>query len=356
MRPFFPISVGLWGLHKEVMTAVAAERDLYDIVLIGAGPVGLFGVFYAGMRGMRTKVMEALPEVGGQLAALYPEKEIFDVAGFPQVAAKKLVEACKQQADRANPNAEYVFNQRVESLTKLEDGTFELTTHVGEKHYARCVLITAGIGAFEPNRIPNESARAYEQKGVFYSVIDLPQYAGKRVLVVGGGDSAVDYALMTEPVAQEVTLIHRREGFRAHEESLNNLAASKVNVKLFYELREIRGDGNWVTQAVIFDNRTGEETVLDVDYVVLGTGFKASLGKMLEWGMEIENKRQVVTNSKGETSIPGVYAAGDISWYPGKIRLIATGFGEVATAVNNAKAYVDPNSAAFPGHSSEGKK
>lgn len=332
------------------------QKDLYDLTFIGAGPAGLFGVFYAGMRGMKTKVIEALPDVGGQLGALYPEKDIFDVAGFPRVSAKRLVELCKEQADRANPNATYVFNQRVESLTKLEDGTFELETSTGEKHYSKAVLITAGIGAFEPNRIPNESARQYEGKGVYYSVTNLPQYEGKRVLVVGGGDSAVDYALMVEPIAQEVTLIHRRDGFRAHEESLKKLAASKVHVKLFYELRSVIGDGERMTQAVIFDNRTGEETTLDVDFLVLGTGFKASLGRMLEWGLEIENKKQIVTNSKGETNVPGVYAAGDITWYPGKIRLIATGFGEVATAVNNAKAYVDPSSAAFPGHSSEQKK
>jgi len=163
----------------------------------------------------------------------------------------------------------------------------------------------------------------------------------------------VDYALMTEPVAQSVTLIHRREGFRAHEESLKKLAQSKVNVQTFFELREVSGDGNWVQQATIFDNRTGQEVTLPVDYVVLGTGFKASLGNMLNWGLEIEHKKQIATNSKGETNIPGVYAAGDVSSYPGKIRLIATGFGEAATAVNNAKAFIDPGSAAFPGHSSE---
>jgi ferredoxin/flavodoxin---NADP+ reductase len=332
---------------------VSPEREVFDIVIIGAGPVGLFGVFYAGMRGMKTKVIEALPEVGGQLAALYPEKEIFDVAGFPRVGAKQLVENCKAQADAANRETEYALGQRVESLAKLEDGTFELATQTGERHYGRSVLITAGIGAFEPNRIPNETARQYEGKGVFYSVTDLPRYAGKNVLVIGGGDSAVDYALMTEPVASSVTLIHRRDGFRAHEESLNKLASSKIHVKVFHELRDIVGDGQWLKQATIFDNRSGEETTLDVDFLVLGTGFKASLGRMLDWGLAIENKKQIAVNSKGETNMPGVYAAGDVSWYPGKIRLIATGFGEAATAVNNAKAYIDPGSAAFPGHSSE---
>lgn len=332
---------------------MATEREIFDLIVIGAGPTGLFGVFYAGMRGMKTKVVEALPEAGGQLTALYPEKDIFDVAGFPRVGAKQLVEGCKKQADQGNPNAVYVFNQRVDNLEKLEDGTFELTTHTGDKHWSKAILIAAGIGAFEPNRHPAETARPYEQKGVYYSVVDLPQYTDKNVLVVGGGDSAVDYALMTEPIAKSVTLIHRREGFRAHQESLNQLAKSKVQVKLFYELRRVEGDGNWVKKAVIFDNRTGEETILDVDYVVMGTGFKASLGRMLEWGLDIEGKKQIIVNTKCETNVPGVYAAGDIAYYPGKIRLIATGFGEAATAANNAKSYIDPGSSVFPGHSSE---
>lgn len=332
---------------------MSGEREIFDIVIVGAGPTGLFGVFYAGMRGLKTKVIEALPEVGGQLAALYPEKDIFDVAGFPRVGAKKLVELCKEQADHANPETVYALGQRVESLQRLDDGIIELVTHTGEHHYSRCAVLSAGIGAFEPNRIPNESARAYEDKGVFYSVVNLPQYQDKDVLVVGGGDSAVDYALMLEPVARSVTLIHRRDGFRAHEESLRKLAQSKVHVQTFYELRSINGDGSWINEAIIFDNRSHEETALHVDYVVLGTGFKASLGRMLDWGLAIENKKQIAVNSKGETNIPGVYAAGDVAWYPGKIRLIATGFGEVATAVNNAKAFIDPGSAAFPGHSSE---
>jgi ferredoxin/flavodoxin---NADP+ reductase len=334
---------------------VSTEKELFDLIIVGAGPVGLFGVFYAGMRGMKTKIIEALPEEGGQLTALYPEKDIFDVAGFPVVGAKQLVDQCKQQADAANPGAVYAFNQRVDSLTRQEEGGFVLATHTGELHYAKAVILTAGIGAFEPNRLPGDPTRGFEQKGVFFTVTNLAQYAGKNVLVIGGGDSAVDYALMTEPIANSVTLIHRRDGFRAHQESLNKLAQSKVQVKLFHELRNVTGDDNWIKTATIFDNRSGEETKLDVDFVVLGTGFKASLGKMLEWGLEIENKKQVTTNSKGETNVPGIYAAGDIAYYPGKIRLIATGFGEVATAVNNAAAFINPGWSAFPGHSSGGE-
>lgn len=327
-----------------------SNHEVYDLTLIGAGPVGLFGVFYSGMRHMKTKVIEALPQVGGQLSALYPEKDIFDVAGFPRVQAKKLIADLKQQAEGANHDCAYCLDERVTALEKLEDGTFKLTGTKGD-HYTKAVLITAGIGAFEPNRIPNEDARRLEGKGVYYNVTEVDSYRGKNVLVVGGGDSAVDYALMLEPVANTVTLIHRREGFRAHEESLKRLAESKVQVKVFYELGAVRGDDR-LTEAVIFDNRSREETVLKLDALVLGTGFKASLGPIKEWGLEIQGN-QITVNSKGETNIPGIYAAGDISTYPGKIRLIATGFGEVATAVNNAKSYVDPSSAAFPGHSSE---
>lgn len=326
--------------------------DVFDIIFVGGGPVGLFGIFYAGQRHARTMVIESLPELGGQLTALYPEKDIFDVAGFPRVQAKKLVEDLKQQAFESNPDCAVRLNEKVLTCTAQGDGTLVLETDKGNHYTAKAVIITAGIGAFEPNRLPNPDAQQYEGRGLWYNVHELNWYQGKNVLVIGGGDSAVDYALMLEPVANQVTLIHRRDGFRAHDASLKKLAESRVNVKLFYELKRIAGD-NWVEQAVIFDNRTREETTLNLDAIVVGTGFKASLGSLKNWGYDLQ-ANQIVVNSKGETSLPGVYAAGDICWYPGKIRLIATGFGEVATAVNNAMAtIVTPGSAVFPGHSSE---
>lgn len=325
--------------------------DLFDMTFIGGGPTGLFGIFYAGMRQARTKVIESLPQLGGQLAALYPEKEIFDVAGFPRVLAKDLVARLKEQAFSANPDCAVHLGERVVGLSRSEEGYWILETDKGNRHYSRAVIITAGIGAFEPNRLPNEDARRFEGRGVTYNVASPQEYVGKNVLVIGGGDSAVDYALMLEPVARSVTLIHRREGFRAHDASLKKLAESRVTVKTHYELRSLAGD-DWVREATIFDNRTGEEMTLPVDAVVIGTGFKASLGPIKDWGLELQGN-QIVVNTKMETSLPGVYAAGDICWYPGKIRLIATGFGEVATAVNNAKAYIHPGSAVFPGHSSD---
>lgn len=330
----------------------ANQNELFDITFIGGGPTGLFGVFYAGMRHAKTKIIESLPDLGGQLTALYPEKDIFDVAGFPKVLAKDLVANLKEQAFNTNPECVSVLGERVTGLTKLEDGTFELTTNKG-KHYSKVVILTAGIGAFEPNRLPNKDAEAFEEKGLWYNVPQLDWFRGKQVLVIGGGDSAVDYALMLEPVAQQVTLIHRREGFRAHDASVQKLFESRVATKLFYELRSIHADADGrVAGATIFNNKTNEEETLALDAIIVGTGFKASLGPIKDWGLEIK-ANQIVVNSKGETNIPGVYAAGDICWYPGKIRLIATGFGEVATAVNNAKAYIDPGAAVFPGHSSE---
>lgn len=336
--------------------ATANRDDLYDLTFIGGGPTGLFGIFYAGMRHARTKVIESLPQLGGQLSALYPEKDIFDVGGFPRVLAKDLVANLQKQAFDANPDCTVVLEERVVSVSRDEDGNWVLETDKGNRHYTKAVILTAGIGAFEPNRLPNEDSHKYEGKGVVYNVVRPQDYADKNVLVIGGGDSAVDYALMLEPVAKSVTLIHRREGFRAHDASLTKLAESKVIVKTHYELKSLAG-GDWVKEATIFDNRTRVEMTIPVDAVVIGSGFKASLGPIKEWGLELQGN-QIVVNSKMETNLPGIYAAGDICWYPGKIRLIATGFGEVATAVNNAKSYIDPGSAVFPGHSSEasGKK
>jgi ferredoxin/flavodoxin---NADP+ reductase len=321
-----------------------------DLAIIGAGPVGLFGVFYAGMRHMSTVLIENLPDLGGQLAALYPEKLIFDVAGFPAVKAKELVKSLREQARSANPDCGIRTGEKVFALERRDDGAWTVGTNKAV-YVAKAVIITAGIGAFEPNRLPNKEAGDYEGKGLAYNVLDPQEFAGKRVLVVGGGDSAVDYALMLESVAAEVTLIHRRDQFRAHDASVAQLKASSVRVRLCHELKTIHGDGK-VEGATIFDNTSGTDSRLDLDAIISGTGFKAALGPIKDWGLELKGN-QIVVTSTGATNLPGVYAAGDVAWYQGKVRLIATGFGEVATAVNNAKSLVEPGAAVFPGHSSE---
>ncbi len=328
------------------------DSDLFDLTIIGGGPTGLFAIFYAGMRRMRTKVIEALPQLGGQLTALYPEKDIYDVGGFPSVLAKDLSKNLEKQAFKACPECAVCLNEKVTGLEKQADGNFKLTTNRGI-HYSKAVLITAGIGAFSPRRVNIPGELEFEGKGVSYNVADPEEYRDTDVLIIGGGDSAVDYALMLEKVARSVTIIHRRDQFRAHEESVEQLKRSAVNIKLFYEPKAVVGKNGWVDGAIVFENRTKVEETIPCNRVIMGTGFVANLGEITQWGLEIPDGRSIAANSKGETNIQGIYAAGDISTYPGKLKLIATGFGEAATAVNNAKSYIDPTAKAFPGHSSE---
>ena len=330
------------------------SSEVFDLTIIGAGPSGLFATFYAGLRQMKTKVIDALEQPGGQVAVLYPEKYIFDVPGYTKILAKDLVKALVDQAFQYQ--ATLVLGERVTSLRKT-DGTIELVTDKGTKHYSKAVLIAAGVGAFSPNRLDAEGASDYEGRGVDYFVKDKAAFKDKSILIVGGGDSAVDWALNIKDVAKKITLVHRRDVFRAHEESVSQLMKSDVDIKLFYEVKKVVGDGTKVTGATIFDNRDKAETTLDVDAILVNIGFRADLGPIKDWGLQIDG-REIRANGKMETNIPGVFVAGDIAGpLDGvKLNLIATGYAQAALAVNVAKAYVDPNSKIFPGHSSEMKK
>jgi thioredoxin reductase (NADPH) len=330
------------------------SQDVYDLTIIGAGPTGLFAAFYAGLRQMKTKIIDALEEPGGQLAVLYPEKYIFDVPGYTKVLAKDLVKSLTEQAFQYQPTV--VLGERVTGLTKT-DGVIEVRTERGKVHYSKAVLVAAGVGAFSPNRLEAVGVSDYEGKGVYYFVKDKSAFAGKNLLIVGGGDSAVDWALNMKDTAKHITLVHRRDVFRAHELSVRELMKSGVEIKLFYEVRKVIGDGTNLRQAVIFDNRSQAETTIDVDAILVNIGFRADLGPIKDWGLEIEG-REIRTNGKMETNMVGVYVAGDIAGPVDgvKLNLIATGYAQAALAVNVAKAFVDPNSRIFPGHSSEMKK
>ena len=330
------------------------SEDIYDLTIVGAGPSGLFATFYAGLRQMKTKVIDALEEPGGQVAVLYPEKYIFDVPGYTKILAKDLVKSLVEQAFQYKPAV--VLGERVIGLHKT-DGVFELSTDKGTKHYSRAVLVAAGVGAFSPNRLEAKGAAEYEGKGVYYFVKDKSIFRGKNLLIVGGGDSAVDWALNIQDIAKKITLVHRRDVFRAHEGSVAELMKSRCDVKLFYEVRSVTGDGNKITSAVVFDNRTQAEATIDVDAILVNIGFRADLGPIKDWGLQIDG-REVRANGKMETSIPGIFVAGDIAGPQGgvKLNLIATGYAQAALAVNVAKAYLDPGSKIFPGHSSEMKK
>lgn len=326
------------------------DDDLYDITIIGAGPTGLFAAFYAGMRRMRAKVLDALPEPGGQLMALYPEKDIYDAPGFPRIKARDLVRLLVEQG--LQHGATLCLGQRVQGLERISEDPpiFRLTTD-REEHYTRTVLIAIGVGAFAPRKLDRPGVREFEGRGVHYFVRDLQHFQGKRILIVGGGDSAVDWALGLEGIAEHITLIHRRDAFRAHEDSVRKLFQSSVVVKPFYEVKELRGDEH-LQEALIVHNRTGEEERLEVSEVLFCLGFVADPGPIKDWGLEMDSNG-IRVSPRMETNIPGVYAAGDITSHPAKLKLIATAYGEAAIAVNFAKTFIDPSARAFPGHSTE---
>jgi ferredoxin/flavodoxin---NADP+ reductase len=325
-----------------------------DFTIIGAGPTGLFAAFYAGLRGMSTRIIESLPEPGGQLAVLYPEKYIYDVPGHPKVLAKDLVKLLLEQNELFVP--EYVYEQRIETLTRstVEGEEVWRLGNATERYYSRTVLISAGIGAFAPNKIGRPGVEDYEGRGLYYFVKDKRPFRGRRILIVGGGDTAVDWCLNLRDWASHITLIHRRDQFRAHEASIAELFSSGIPIRTYWELKRVHGDGR-VRAATIFDNRTGQEEDIEVDAVLVNIGFKAALGPIDSWGFEMADNRHIRVNGFMETNLSGIFAAGDIASEEGseQLNLIVTGFGQAAIAANAAKARVDPRSRIFPGHSSE---
>lgn len=324
-----------------------AER--VDINIIGGGPTGLFAAFYAGMRGASARVIDSLPELGGQLMALYPEKYIYDVGGFPQITGKALVKNLVEQGTQFDP--EIHLETQVTAMSRDDDG-FTLETTGGD-FPSRTVLIAAGKGAFSPRALNCPGYEELMGKGVEYHVRDPGEYQGKRVLIVGGGDSAVDWALDLKDKTTALTLIHRRQGFRAHAQSMKQLdeavEAGTVELLTFREVREIHGTDR-VTGATIFDNRSDQDTRLDVDAVLALIGFRPDLGPLADWGLDLERNTIRVAPTMA-TNIPGVFAAGDIATYEGKLELIATGFGEAAVAVNHAVHHIDPDARVNAGHS-----
>lgn len=319
---------------------------LYDVTIIGAGPTGLFTAFYGGMRQASVKIIESLPHTGGQLTALYPEKDIYDIAGFPKVGAQELVDNLEEQANLFDPTI--VLEQSINTIERMEDDTFKLISDK-EVHYSKTIIITAGNGAFQPRRLNVGECDQFEDVNLHYHVKDMNQYKDQNVMLLGGGDSAVDWALMLEPIAKQVNLVHRRDKFRAHEHSVEKLLASNVEILTPFVPKAISGTKQ--IETVSLEEVKGDRKIeVDVDSVLCNYGFVSTLGPIKDWGLEIE-KNSIVVNSRMETNIPGIYAAGDISTYPGKVKLIATGFGEGPTAINNAKQYIDPKARIQPKHS-----
>ena len=317
-----------------------------DILIIGAGPSGLYAAYYAGFRGWSVVIMDALPEVGGQITAMYPEKDIFDVGGFPVVKGRQLVEQLIEQAAAGSP--EYLLDEQAVTLTTSEAGPVVVTTAADRTIEAKAVILTGGIGSFRPRPIP--VGTEYIGRGVAYFVPRLADYADRDVVIVGGGDSAFDWAWSLYPIARSLTIVHRREEFRAHAGMVDKVRALGVTFVTSSELSAVHGT-DWVSGVDVTHKVSGEVTRLPADAVVAALGFIANIGPMADWGLQLA-KRRVVVDAAMHSSLPRVLAAGDLATYPGKVPLISVGFGEVATAVNNAAPLVDPTFGVFPGHSS----
>lgn len=318
-----------------------------DLVIIGAGPVGLYGAYYAGVRGQSVALVDSLPEAGGQVTALYPEKPIYDVGGFPSVLGRELVHNLVVQASRYDPA--YVLGEQALTLDSTAgEHPLRVTTALGTQVSCGAVVITGGIGTFTPRKLP--AGEEMLGRGLAYFVPSLSAYAGLDVVVVGGGDSAVDWALALLDLARSVTVVHRRAIFRAHAASVDALRASRATLLTDAQVTALHGTDR-VEQVEV----TGADgaMLLDAQAVVAALGFIADPGPIREWGVDMVQRRHVLVDTTMATSRPGVYAAGDMAEYVGKVRLISVGFGEVATAVNNAVVHMHPDMHLFPGHTSD---
>ncbi len=327
------------------------ERENRDITIIGGGPTGLFALFYAGMRGVSAQIVDALPEPGGQLTALYPEKYIFDVAGYTKVLTKDLVRACVEQARQFG--APIHGNQQVTALEE-SGGRFVLVTAT-DRFPTQAVVIAAGIGAFTPRRLPQACAAPWYGRGIYDRVTEPAAFAGRRVVIIGGGDSAFDWAHQLRDVAASVALVHRSDRYRAHAATVAQVeaaaAAGKTAIYAFHELHDVVAENGTLVGIDLKDVKAKTTKRLAADVVLPMLGFVSDIGPLGDWGLTLE-KDEIAVNSQMETGRPGVWAAGDITTYPGKLKLIVTGFAEAASAVNQAVHYIYPDKKVNPGHSS----
>jgi len=318
-----------------------------DILIIGAGPTGLFAVFEAGLLKLRCHLIDALPQIGGQLAELYPKKPIYDIPGYPEVLAGDLVANLMEQIKQFQPG--FTLAETAETIDKLDDGSFIVTTNKGTKHHAKAVAIAGGLGTFEPRKPDLENIAFYEEKGVEYFVKDPELFRDKKIVIAGGGDSALDWSIFLADVASEVTLIHRRNEFRGALDSVEKLQEYKKLglVNLITPAEVIKLHGETQLQAISI-NRDGQEELLETDYFIPLFGLTPKLGAIANWGLEIEKNAIKVNNALDyQTNIDGIYAIGDVNSYPGKLKLILCGFHEatlmcqsVYNRINPGKKYV----------------
>lgn len=319
-----------------------AETVETDVVIVGAGPVGLFAVFELGLLDLKTHLVDILDKPGGQCAELYPEKPIYDIPGWPTITGQGLVDRLMEQIDPFNPT--FHLSEMVESLTRLEDGRFRMTTDAGTVLVAKVVVIAAGGGSFQPKRPPVPGIEAYEGSSVFYSVRKIEAFRGEDVLIVGGGDSALDWTLNLQPVAKSLTLIHRRDAFRAAPDSVNKMRALVAEGKMDFRLGQVSAlegaDGKLVGATIKADD--GTLTPVPVTRLLPFFGLTMKLGPLADWGINLHENLVTVDTETFATSEPGIFAIGDINTYPGKLKLILSGFHEAALMSQAAARIVNP--------------
>ena len=322
------------------------SEQVVDVTIIGAGPVGLAAAYYAGHRDASVRIVESLGQIGGQVAAVYPEKHIYDIAGYPKIGGQAFVDLCAEQG--LQYGAEVYLKEEVEDLERVSQNGDELlclTTQSGQRYLTRTLIVTAGHGAFEPRKLEIDGIDDWEGRGLHYFVREKRAFEGKSCVIVGGGDSALDWTLGLQDTARlPITLVHRRERFRALETSVNEArrleAEGKVRIVAPAEVRGIGGNGRLET-VTLEQTASGECFDVECEALITLLGFHSHLGSIADWGLELHGKKQIVVDPKTcETSLPGVYAAGDVAGYDGKITLITIGFGEAAIAANNAVARI----------------
>lgn len=312
------------------------HAELYDVTIIGGGPVGLFSAFYSGMREMKTKIIESAAELGGKLQ-FYPDKILHDIGGIDAISGAQFKEQVIRQGMTFKPTI--VLSERIDKCDRLQDGTIRLTSHTGVEHLTRTVILAIGHGTFVPRKLDQEGVEVYEERNLHYAVDSLEHFRNKKVLISGGGDSAVDWANALEPIAKKVIVVHRRDEFGGHESNVTQMRNSSVEILTPFLLKEVHGNGEVIDKVTIEQADNNETMEIAVDEVIVNHGIMADLGAIKHWGLEIIEDR-IGVDCWMTTSIPGIFAAGDGANYPSKLKLIAGGFTEGPTAVNSAKRYI----------------
>ncbi|MFV8210828.1 NAD(P)/FAD-dependent oxidoreductase [Streptococcus pluranimalium] len=316
-----------------------SDKEIIDITIIGGGPVGLFAAFYAGLRGMTVKIIESLSELGGQPAILYPEKVIYDIPAYPAITAGQLSENLIKQVERFEDRTTVCLKEEVQTFEKV-DGLFHIKTDKAE-HWSRAIIVACGNGAFAPRPLGLADEKLYADNNLFYHVRNMEDFIGKHVVICGGGDSAVDWANMLEPIAASVTVVHRRDNFRAHEHSVEMMEASSVKRMTPYVPLAISGENGQAKSLKIQKVKGEEEIDLPLDALIVSFGFSTNNKNLRNWHLDYKRNR-IFVDSLLQTSQEGIYAIGDVADYPGKADLIATGFGEAPMAVNEAIKFIYP--------------